>query len=249
MMKFNYNADRATVERICEAKGCYVKMTPGSDIGVFLENSWTIPGDPTQTFQLEHCILRMPSEHTFNGISYPLEVQCQHYQDGTDKKRKGILSVLYETGMSSYEDEEPKETFSAFIASLEQNLPNVTASKVVKPFTFAPQGDKTITMGEDTMPAGMTRYVNYIGSHTVGNCEENAEWYVMYDPRGVGAAQLKTLKESFSQGWHPPRPAQKLYGRHPDGCMHDPIPEDAASPTALGAIALALAVFSAVARA
>lgn len=243
LMKFNYNADRADLERVCEAQGCYLKLTPGSEIGAKPENSWTVPGDPTHNYQLEHCDIRMPSEHTVNGQAYPLEVQCVHYQDGTDKKKKGILSVLYENGMTSYEDESAEETFSGFISQLDKKIPNGTlATDLVKPFTFDPQGSKKQT--ETT-----TRYWNYAGSHTVGDCAEDAEWYVLYDSRGISQGQLKSLKESFSQGWLPAREVQKPYGRHPHGCMHNPVPEDAASPTALGALSLALALFSAVARA
>lgn len=241
LMKFTYGFDRATAERICEAKGCYVKLTPGSEIGFVPENSWVVPGDPTHTFQLEYCLVRMPSEHTVNGQHYPLEVQCVHYQDGTDKKKKGILSVLYENGMTSYEEEENKETYSGFLGQLDNKIPNGTsATDVVKPFGFDPA---------DSQARDTTRYWNYAGSHTVGDCAEDAEWYVLYDPRGISQAQLKSLNDSFSQGWLPPRPAQHPYGRHPHGCMHNPIPEDAASPTALGALSLALALFSAVARA
>lgn len=190
-------------------------MTPSSG-----EGKLTVPG--TGTYTLTHCVVRMPSEHTVNHNQYALEVQCHHTMDGTEEKRKGILSTLYEVSSPS-----------SFIAQLETQMPqNATTALAVKSFSF----------GGAIGTAGQTRYHSYSGSQTTGDCKEDVDWYIMYDPTGVSQSQLDKLQANMNTTWKPARHLQKPYGRHPLACHHPH--EDGAATAGLGFLSFALVLFS-----
>jgi len=227
-LAFNYGADAATVTKQCSDEGCTMKIVPISDVE--LSAMMKVPVVPEMHYALDHCTLHMPSEHTVNHKHYPLEVQCHHTMEHTNHRRKGVLSVLYDVGVN----EENVQTSSSFIESIVNEMPATLAStSTIKNFPWSPTGS-----------AGATRYHSYKGSQTIGNCKEDADWYVMYDPAGVSQIQLDMLEKSMTDhavGWKPPRPVQDLYGRHPEGCHH--AEPDSAAPVSL-AVSLAVLVFS-----
>jgi len=210
----NYATVPAEAKRVCD-NGCYVHITPSATESKL--PCFEVP--EIGKYTLTHCVVRMPSEHTVNHKRYPLEVQCHHTMDGTDEKRKGVLSTLYEA----------TDKASGFIGQLETQMPNSTGGITIKDFSFSHIGT-----------AGLTRYHSYAGSQTIGDCKEDADWYIMYDPTGVTQAQLDKLSASMT--WMAPRPQQNLYGRHPEGCHHHH--EDGAATACLGMLSFALALIS-----
>merc|ERR1719487_265569 len=225
----SYAANRAELKKVCEDDGCTLHIEPKSDVAV--TNVLSVPG--FGSYMLDHCVVRIPSEHTLNGNRYPLEVQCLHTMEYTDFKRKGMLSTLYEVGSEGKS--------SSFVSEFENDMPrDLTSTNAVKGFYFSPTGT-----------AGKSRYHTYKGSQTTGDCREDVDWFVMYDPTSITQGQLDKLKNNMTDhpyGWKPARPLQHLYGRQPEACYHTDHCEDAAAPAAMGVLSLALAISSIVAR-
>jgi len=231
----SYQSEIGTLKRRCNARNeCNLILVPQND--VTHSNNLNVPG--FGTYNLEECVIRWRSEHTVNGMRYPLEVQCHHTLEGTGTKRKGIVSTFYENGQS----EENGETTSPFIAAFESKLPYGNEEVKLDAFQFTPTGT-----------AGATRYYSYRGSQTDPStgCLENADWFVMYDPTGISKAQLAKLgdamgrNESDKTTWMAPRHLQNLYGRHQEGCHHH---HDAA-PAVGCFLSLAVVFFSVLGRA
>jgi len=243
-MKPAYNGNLLTTKKICEAspetgeQGCFLRVTPKILPGVGTLNMITAPG--LHSYHLEYCDVRMPSEHLVNGHTYPLETQCVHTVDGTDEHRYAIIATLYERGMVKPENDEDDETetSSYFIQKLLEHMPNSTDPEPEVQY---------LNFVEAMGTAGLTRFYTYKGSFTHGHCEEDVDWFVMYDPTGISKEQIDRMNNAFPK-WLPSRSTQPAYGRHPDGCHHEKVPEDAASPVAIGAFSFALALLSLSAR-
>jgi len=243
-MKPAYNGNLLTTKKICEAspetgeQGCFLRVTPKILPGVGTLNMITAPG--LHSYHLEYCDVRMPSEHLVNGHTYPLETQCVHTVDGTDEHRHAIIATLYERGMVKPENDEDDETetSSYFIQKLLEHMPNSTDPEPEVQY---------LNFVEAMGTAGLTRFYTYKGSFTHGHCEEDVDWFVMYDPTGISKEQIDRMNNAFPK-WLPSRSTQPAYGRHPDGCHHEKVPEDAASPAAIGAFSFALALLSLSAR-
>jgi carbonic anhydrase len=241
----NYGSSQMTVEKVCTDHGCLLKVAPMQ--GAVVSNTFEAPGDHHhRKYKLDHCELRMPSEHTINGHEFPLEVQCHHVMEHTER-RKGILSILFMRGTAKARDTSDGETIaaaetsSAFVAAFENKMPtwNNKTKTSTKPLL---SGSFSDVIGS----ASKQRYHSYSGSQTTGHCTEDVDWFVMYDPAGISAAQLKKLAGNMSdhpKGWMGPRPIQDLYGREPQGCpVHhaDPNSAPAAAISTLTLIALSL---------
>jgi len=200
-IQLSYGADGMEVERVCENTACkasHLKITPKSPTGSTATNMMEVAGaHHARQYALDHCTLHMPAEHSVDGRVAPLEVQCHHVMEHTGHKRKGMLSTLYMVGKSA----------SSFIGAFENNLPSkagfVGFTTVKGPWT--PTGS-----------AGLTRYHSYKGSQTTGDCAEDVDWFVMYDPTGASQAQLDKLAANMT--WKKARPLQELYGREPEAC-------------------------------
>jgi hypothetical protein len=237
-LEFGYGADRAEFHKVCTGDGCNIHFKPMAPPRSMPSNIFTIPGVPPTQYALDECVLRMPSEHTVNHNHYPLEVQCHHTMEDEHGhgKRKGILSTLYEVGVS----EEDGESFSPWVETFVDQLPpDSGAPRLVMPFNFGMTGS-----------AGPSRYYTYDGSQTGGDCSEDATWYIMYDPVGISQAQLDKLMMNMTHhasGWHAPRALQDLNGRHPYGCHHAHV--GSTTTASIGALSLILAMVSFFGRA
>jgi len=200
-LSISYGSGKMELEKVCHDTGCELKISPESQT----QNVLTVPGsDPhhPKLYNLDHCNIRIPGEHTINGHQFPLEVQCHHYLEHTGQRRKGILSTLY-----------MEQQASALLGTVVANMP--AWDKKVSKIT-------TVNAGiAPTGSAATSRYFTYDGSQTTGDCTEDVDWIVMYDPTGVSKAQLEALKTNMTdtpKGWMPSRPVQHLYGREPTGC-------------------------------
>lgn len=202
-MSISYGSGKMTLEKVCHDTGCELKVTPASETN----NVLTVPGsDPhhPKVYNLDHCNVRIPAEHTINGHQFPLEVQCQHTLEHTGNRRKGILSTLYMVQKSS-----------GFLSNLATHMPAWDKSKKMSTKREASGGIAPIGT------AAKSRYYTYSGSQTTGDCTEDVDWIVMYDPTGMSGGQFEALKKNMSDttlGWMPNRPIQNLFGREPTGC-------------------------------
>jgi hypothetical protein len=218
-----YGANRAELRQVCDSDGCVLDILPAGEAPG--ANMLEVPG--VGSYSLDNCVIRIPSEHTVHHNQYPMEVQCLHTMEGTEGRRKGMVSTLYEITSAD----------SAFIGQLMDKMPtDDTFPTTVEGFNFSPTGT-----------AGLSRYHSYRGSRTTGDCREDVDWYVMYDPTGISQAQYVEISGAMgAAGWKTPRPLQGLYGRHAEGCHHHVIEEGAASPISVSILSLALAVLSLV---
>lgn len=224
-LKIGYGSGKMTLEKVCHATGCELKITPESETSNELIVPSSDPHHP-KTYSLDHCNVRIPAEHTINGHKFPLEVQCQHYLEHTGQRRKGILSTLYMVNKES-----------GFLTNLANGMPaydktKKTSTKSVVEAMISPTGT-----------AGYSRYFTYAGSQTTGECTEDADWIVMYDPTGMSQGEFDALKKNMSDtpsGWMPARPVQHLYGREPEGCPEHHGEPDNALAAGLSTMTLAV---------
>jgi len=141
----------------------------------------------SQPFQLKHMVLRMPSEHTVQGKTFPLEAQW-HHEDS--KGNLVIVSVLYQLS------KKPSATLDKLFAQLPKDQNPVTLSTRITPNDLIPQDN---------------RYYRYSGSLTTPPCSEGVRWVVMKTAQPVSEAQLASLANTMAG--HNARPTQHLHGR------------------------------------
>jgi carbonic anhydrase len=121
-------------------------------------------------YELKQIHFHEASEHTINGIRYPLEIHMVHV---SNDKKIAVLAVLAQEGKSS-------EPFTF----LEKYLP-VKKGEI-----------KTIDAYFDlnlNLPDNKT-YYTYSGSLTTPPCTENVSWYIFKTPITVSVDQVKQLQ-------------------------------------------------------
>lgn len=130
-----------------------------------------------------------PSEHTLNGVRYPIEMHMVHYNTSHD--RYVVLSVLgFEGTPSSGYDE------------LEAYLPLEEGSTrtIDKPFDLAA-----------ILPTTLTPRFHYQGSLTTPPCTENVDWIVFEQPFMLSESQVNRLRDNMPINNY--RDVQPLNGR------------------------------------
>jgi carbonic anhydrase len=121
-------------------------------------------------YELKQIHFHEASEHTINGIRYPLEIHMVHV---SNDKNIAVLAVLAQEGKSS-------EPFTF----LEKYLP-VRKGEI-----------KTIDAYFDlnlNLPSNKA-YYTYSGSLTTPPCTENVSWYIFKTPITVSVDQVKQLQ-------------------------------------------------------
>jgi len=165
----------------CENNGHTVVWTP-EDAGYVV-----IQGEQYKLVQFHyHC----PSEHTFSGQSYPIEIHFVHQHEGT-----GELAVL---GHLFQYSREP----SPFIANITKELPPVT-----------PDGEPVEIANIDfsSLRTLKAQYIHYHGSLTTPPCSEGVLWYVCTSVSNMSGRQISWFEGSCS--FENARPVQPLNGR------------------------------------
>lgn len=103
-----------------------------------------------------------PSEHTFNGKNYDLELHMVHKEYNTDNL--SVLAIYFDVAAGGDMD-------NPFIASLKFDQKNPVASSV-------PLTDLINKLKKDKM-------YNYKGSLTTPPCSEVVNWIVVNDPQPI----------------------------------------------------------------
>lgn len=153
-----------------------INVEPGSTISV-----------NGKVFSLKQGHFHTPSEHTFSGKHFPMEMHLVHQSaDGAF----AVIGVLLEKGEAN-----------ADFAKIIEHLPN------------APGEDKHVP----DMHLNITAYLpkntvsyHYRGSLTTPPCSENVHWFVLQSRLALSTEQLKAF-ESRLRDNH--RPTQALNGR------------------------------------
>jgi carbonic anhydrase len=144
----------------------------------------------TDTWTLAQFHFHSPSEHTVDGVSYPMEAHLVHVDAAG--KPVAVVGVLIKSG---------KE--------------NVGLSKAFQALP-AKSGDKAAPAGamidaHALLPADKTFYT-YAGSLTTPPCSEGITWYVLKTPIELSPAQIAAFTK-LEHLAHTNRPIQSLGAR------------------------------------
>jgi len=122
-------------------------------------------------YRLKQIHFHEPSEHTIDGIRYPLEMHLVHV---SKDNKISVLAVMAKEGRSS-------EPFTF----LEKYLPiNSGETKLI---------DANFDLNEN-LPENKS-YYTYGGSLTTPPCSENVTWFVFKTPIAVSVDQVKELQK------------------------------------------------------
>lgn len=108
-----------------------------------------------------------PSEHTFDGKHYDLELHIYHIS--IDKKHKSVLAIYFDIELGG-DSENP------FINSVFQNSVNKT---VGNPNNWIPD---QVSLQNMLVKLDKKKMFHYEGSLTTPPCTQNVEWNIIDDP-------------------------------------------------------------------
>jgi len=192
-----------------------------------------------QKYDLEAMRVHTPSEHTFDGEAYPLEVQFEHSRTVDGEEERLVVSVFFHAG-----DESPhfisKLAEAARAASAAGGAVGVEGldveevafpriAKAVLMQTEMPLEVHSHLAHEDNSPhpkatyrgrdgyeqrdsavPNYRAYYYYHGSDTRPPCGQNVDWVLLKHSLAVSSEDLKTLMALTGRN---ARPVQKLNGR------------------------------------
>jgi len=138
-------------------------------------------------FYLVDIIFHTPSEHTFYGRTYPLEMQLVHQNSSGNI---AILAYIYSAGGST----------NSFLGQMEQKLNQISQGQ---------NTTETITLGSLIQHMAYP-YLHYSGSLTYPPCTENVDWFVHRNPLVASSAQISQISNIMGSN---NRPTQALNGR------------------------------------
>ncbi|HZI14416.1 MAG TPA: carbonic anhydrase family protein [Myxococcus sp.] len=143
-------------------------------------------------YRLAQFHFHTPSEHTLDGVSYPLELHMVHV-DATGAPAV-VVGVFIRRGAANMA-----------LATAFNNLPQSKGDVSAPAGAFINAGD--------LLPRNRT-YFRYPGSLTTPPCSEGIRWYVMQTPIEMSDAQIAAFQNLA--GLNPSaRPLQPLNGRTP----------------------------------
>ena len=125
-----------------------------------------------QFFRPIKLCLHTPSEHTFNGRSYDVELQLLHHYKGTDNQLGAVISIFFDLELGGISEND-------FLNSIFETL-DLTSSS----------GVGTIRVLEFLQSVDFSSYWNYNGSLTVPPCKEDIKWTVIKEVQSISKEQL-----------------------------------------------------------
>ncbi|KAJ4824641.1 hypothetical protein Tsubulata_020475 [Turnera subulata] len=140
-------------------------------------------------YKLRQCHWHSPSEHTFNGSRYELEVHMVH---SSSKGEIAVIGIVYKYGRPD-----------PFLSRLLHHVSSVGKEErdlgIVNPWDIR---------------FGSRKYYRYIGSLTVPPCTEGVLWTIVKKVRTVTREQVRALRDAVHDGYEAnARPTQPLKGR------------------------------------
>ncbi|WP_062618636.1 carbonic anhydrase [Flammeovirga sp. SJP92] len=135
-------------------------------------------------YKLKQFHFHSPSEHTLNGVSYPLEIHMVHHS--AEKDAYIILSLLAQQGKA--------DTVFSFLQKY-LPLPSGETKTVEEKYDFG----TTISsaFGVDSLSV-----YTYKGSLTTPPCSEEVYWIVMKDPIQISEKQLHMIQKLMPHNNH-----------------------------------------------
>ncbi|QTD31471.1 carbonic anhydrase family protein [Pseudomonas fluorescens] len=172
-----------------ESQGLFLTHTMASldlvDNGHVAEIKATGPGVMIRGryFALEQLHFHGRSEHTINGVYYPLE---SHFIFKARDGRLAAIGVLYQEGVDNPQIEDVIHTLDDDVS-----------------------GDLEATDIAALLPEDKS-YFHYLGSLTTSPSSDSVEWYVMVKTISLSGRQIELLQTHYS---HANRQIQPLNGR------------------------------------
>ena len=119
--------------------------------------------------------IHAPSEHTFNGKYYDLELHIVHVD--YKSSNLAVLAIYFDVAAGGNTD-------NAFIASLmlDQQNPNIT----------------TLPLADLVGNLKKTQLYTYQGSLTTPPCSEIVTWIINNEPQAISSAQLTKITNHFA---------------------------------------------------
>ena len=139
------------------------------------------------TYRLVQYHFHAPSEHTFGGQHFPLELHLVHR---ADDGRLAVLAVMLEKGLHN-SDFDPVLTH-------------------VPSFAGGTEHVEHVAIDVDAMLPTDRRAFAYLGSLTTPPCSEGVNWLVLRIPVTLDGAQIHALADVLH---HNARPTQPVHGR------------------------------------
>ena len=130
-----------------------------------------------EDYKMKQFHFHSPSEHTINGVRYPLEIHIVHHSEKSDSYI--VYAILVQQG-----EQDPIFTF------LEKHLPIVEGEtkEINKSFDFS------LTTQEFFGTDSVGIY-SYEGSLTTPPCTQKVTWVVVRDASTASAEQIKILQD------------------------------------------------------
>ncbi|KAI5583792.1 hypothetical protein BDE02_06G039500 [Populus trichocarpa] len=141
-------------------------------------------------YQLKQGHWHSPSEHTFNGSRYDLELHLVHY---SSQGGVAVSAIVYKYGRPD-----------RFLSRLFHHITHVDPEEEIDAGIVNP-GD---------IKFGSRKYYRYIGSLTSPPCTEGVIWTIVKKVRTVSREQVKALRDAVHDGYEAnARPTQSSDGR------------------------------------
>jgi len=118
-----------------------------------------------RTFALRQFHFHAPSEHTIDGVSFPLEA---HFVNKAQDGRVAVLAVFFDVGASN-------KAFDTVLYNVDNKLGAMTLDP------------------SQLMPTNKS-YYHYLGSLTTPPLTENVEWYVLQYRMQISEQQLREFQ-------------------------------------------------------
>ncbi|KAF8039302.1 hypothetical protein BT93_B1744 [Corymbia citriodora subsp. variegata] len=161
----------------------------GHDIAVFWkEYAGQININGTY-YKLVQCHWHSPSEHTFNGERFALELHVVHESSGGGI---AVIGIVYKNGQ-----------------------PDPLLEKLLEPIKAIDKQDIDLgVIDPGIIKFGSGEYYRYIGSLTTPPCTEGVPWTIVREVGTVSNEQVEALKEAVDDGFEAnSRPTQQLNDR------------------------------------
>ncbi|KAK8575649.1 hypothetical protein V6N13_033104 [Hibiscus sabdariffa] len=140
-------------------------------------------------YKAVNCHWHSPSEHTFNGTRYPLEIHIVHL---SDRNETAVVGILYRYGLPD-----------PFITSIFPAISILRREDI-------PLG----TINPESIGIPGLSYYRYNGSLTTPPCSENVTWTVFKEIKTVTPLGVEALRNVLPpQNRNNSRPTQPLNGR------------------------------------
>ncbi|KAF6171928.1 hypothetical protein GIB67_011825 [Kingdonia uniflora] len=191
-----YNAKLENLARdYCSSNATLINN--GFNIGLLYHDGVGTAFIDGKNYSLKQTHWHSPSEHTINGVRYPVELHLVHVADDGSVS---VVAILYKFG-------EPDPFLSQIKDNLDQLAKEVCAGheEAHIPVKLV----RTKSLKRNTM-----KYFRYVGSITIPPCFENVVWNILGKVREISEEQLIALRAPLDVMYrNNSRPLQPLNGR------------------------------------